>query len=198
MLETKNLTMKREAEKEILEFLAKKPSKKTLKYLAIFSFVLLIISMFFVVILLDMSNFSGTLEETQIGFNGAYIKSKFVLMNENELNLFILANIFDYGFMLAYGTLFFSIALMLTRKLKEGSIFKKIGYLITILGICSACCDALENVFLLLMASNPSGFPTWLAIPHSTFALAKFTLMYIVFGWILLISLSRLFVKKQN
>jgi len=182
----------------VFEYLAEKPSKKTLKYSAWFSFVLVIISMLVVMTLLVMSNFSGTLEEAQLGFNGTYIKSKFALMNEKEMMLFILANIFDYVFMLAYGTVFFSTALKLARKLKEGSIWNKVGYVIVILGIISACCDALENVFLLLMASDPTGFPLWLGIPHSSFAFAKFTLMYIVFGWIVIISFARLFVKKRN
>ncbi len=185
-------------EKVLFEFLAEKPSKKTLKYLVGFSFILLIISMAVVMILLEMSNFSGTLEEAQLGFSGMYIKSKFDLMNENEMKLFILANIFDYIFMLAYGTFFFSTSLLLAEQLKEDSIWNKVGYVIAILGIISACCDALENIFLLLMASDPAGFPTWLGIPHSSFALAKFTLMYIVFGWILIFSFSRLFVKKDN
>lgn len=182
----------------LFEFLAEKPSKKTLRYMAGFSFVLLFFSMLVVMILLEITNFSGTLEESQLGFSGAYIKSKFALMNENEMKLFILANIFDYVFMLAYGTFFFSTALMLARQLKEGSIWNKVGYVIAILGIISACCDALENIFLLLMASDPAGFPIWLGIPHSSFAFAKFTLMYIVFGWILIISFSRLFVKRHN
>ena len=182
----------------LFDYLTENPSRKTLRYLAVFSFILLIISMAVVMTLLEMSNFSGTLEETQLGFSGAYIKSKFTLMNGNEMKLFILANIFDYVFMLAYGTFFFSTSLMLARKLEEGSIWNKVGYIIAILGIISACCDALENVFLLLMASNPAGFPTWLGIPHSSFALAKFSLMYIVFGWILIISLLKLKKKLKN
>lgn len=182
----------------LIDFLTEKPSKKTLRYLAVFSFILVITSMFFVMMLLEMSNFSGTLEETQLGFSGEYIKSMFALMNEDEIGLFILANILDYIFMLGYGAFFYSTGLILARKLKEGSIWSKVGYGMVILGIISACCDALENLFLLLMTSDPADFPIWLAIPHSSFAVTKFTLMYIVFGWLLIISFSRLFVKKHN
>lgn len=182
----------------MIEFLAEKPSKKTLRILAVFSFILVIVSMFFVMMILEMSNFSGTLEETQLGFNGEYIKSIFALMNEDEMALFILANILDYMFMLAYGTFFYSTALILARKLKEGSIWSKVGYAMGIVGIISACCDAIENLFLLLMASDPADFPIWLAIPHSSFAVTKFLLMYIVFGWLVIISISRLFVRKKN
>ena len=187
-----------EMELIMIESLTNKPSKKTLRYLAIFSFILLIVSMIFVMILLEMSNFSGTLEETQLGFNGEYIKSIFAFMNENEMVLFLLANILDYAFMLAYGAFFYSTALILARKLKEGSLLSKVGYNIVILGVISACCDALENLFLLLMVSNPVDFPMWLAIPHSSFAIIKFALIYVVFGWLVIISLSRLFVRRKK
>ena len=177
------------------KYLLEKPTERILKYLALFGILLTIIMMIVVIGLLDSANYSGTLEETQLGFNGAYIKSQFMLMGNHEMLLFILGNAFDYFFMLGYGISFFSIALLLTRKLREGSIWSKIGYCIAILGIVSACCDAIENVFLLLMASNPAGFPTWLGIPHSCFAFTKFTLMYSVFGWITITTLSKLMVK---
>jgi hypothetical protein len=60
----------------------------------------------------------------------------------------------------------------------------KVGYTVSILGLLAACCDGLENVFLLSMASNPIDFPSWLAIPHSLFANIKFDLMYIASAWI--------------
>lgn len=178
--------------------LLEKPKKEVLKALTYFGLILAIISMPLVMILLQMSNFAGTLEEAQLGFNGAYIKSLFALMNESEMSLFILANIIDYGFMVAYGTLFFSLATSLTRKFSEDSIWSKSGRIIAILGILSACCDGMENVFLLSMALDPVGFPAWLAIPHSSFALAKFTLMYLVFGWILATGIARLIMKIKN
>ena len=99
--------------------------------------------------------------------------------------------------MLAYGTFFYSTALILARKLKEGSIWSKAGYTMVMIGIISACCDAIENLFLLLMASDPADFPIWLAIPHSSFAVTKFTLMYVVFGWLVTISVSRIIVRKK-
>jgi len=41
-------------------------------------------------------------------------------------HFFIIANILDYAFMIAYGIFFFSLALINSyKKLKEGSIWKK-------------------------------------------------------------------------
>jgi hypothetical protein len=52
------------------------------------------------------------------------------------------------------------------------------------IGILSAICDAVENIFLLSMTRNPVSFPNWLAIAHSTFAL--FIFMYLAIGWLIL------------
>ncbi|MFX0095573.1 MAG: hypothetical protein ACFFBD_27800, partial [Candidatus Hodarchaeota archaeon] len=131
-------------------------------------------------------NITGDVYSLQLGFNAEYIRSIFSLMSTDEMALLILANLFDYLFMIAYGTFIFSLALMLTRKLQEGSIWNQIGYFIAIAGIIAACCDGIENIFLLLMASNPVNFPNWLAIPHSCFALAKFILLFTSMGWIVL------------
>ena len=91
--------------------------------------------------------------------------------------------------MIAYGTFFFSLALTLARKLKEGSIWKIIGYSISIFGITAACCDGIENIFLLMMATNSINFPNWWAIGHSCFALAKFIQIYTSIGGIILMVL---------
>ena len=171
------------------DFLSKRPAEKTTKYLLFFSFPLLIITALTVMYLLKLSNFPGTLNETQLGFNGEYIKSCFSRISDEDMSIFIIANILDYAFMIAYGTFFFSLALTITRKLKEGSIWKKIGYSVSIFGITAAFCDGIENIFLLMMASNPVNFPNWWAIGHSCFALAKFIQMYIAIGGIILTAL---------
>jgi len=108
----------------MLDFLSERPTEKTTKYLLFFSFQLLIITASAVMYLLKLSNFPGTLNETQLGFNGEYIKSRFSRMSDEDMSIFIIANILDYAFMIAYGIFFFSLALTLTRKLKEGSIWK--------------------------------------------------------------------------
>ena len=173
----------------ISDFLSERPTEKITKYLLFFSFPLVIITASAVMYLLKLSNFPGTLNETQLGFNGEYIKFCFSRMSDEDISIFIIANILDYAFMIAYGIFFFSLALILTRKLKEGSIWKKIGYSISIFGITAAFCDGIENIFLLMMASNPINFPNWWAIAHSSFALAKFIQMYAAMGGIILMAL---------
>ncbi|MFX0181762.1 MAG: hypothetical protein ACFE95_01670 [Candidatus Hodarchaeota archaeon] len=184
----------------ILDVLVERPTKQTTKYLLNFSVLLIVIAVPLVIIPLELSNFAGTLDETQLGFNGDYIKSMFSLMSNEEILMFFLGNLFDYVFIVGYGSFIFSTALSLTRKLKIGSLWNKIGFLIAIFGIISAICDGIENIFLFLMVLNPTNFPTWLGIPHSSFALMKFLLMYLTMGWIILTAFFLLISKliKRN
>jgi len=146
----------------------------------------LVVSAPTVIYLLELSNYPGELEATQLGFNGEYIRSCFSIMSGADVSFFIMGNLVDYLFMVSYGALLFSSSLIISRRLRQGSLGRKVGYTASILGLLAACCDGLENVFLLSMASNPIDFPSWLAIPHSLFASMKFDLMYVASAWILL------------
>jgi hypothetical protein len=160
-------------------------SDRRLWTLLVTSIGLLVVSAPTVIYLLELSNYPGDLEATQLGFDGEYIRLCFSNMSGADISFFIMGNLVDYLFMVSYGTLLFSSSLILSRRLRQGSLGRKIGYTASILGLLAACCDGLENVFLLSMASNPIDFPSWLAMPHSLFANIKFDLMYIASAWIL-------------
>lgn len=170
----------------VYDHLTDTPSDRRLWTLLVTSIGLLIVSATTVIYLLELSNYPGELEATQLGFDGEYIRSCFSNMSGAEVSFFIMGNLADYLFMVSYGTLLFSSSLILSRRLRQGSLGRKAGYTISILGLLASCCDGLENVFLLSMASDPIDFPGWLAIPHSLFANIKFDLMYIASAWILL------------
>ena len=169
--------------------LAQKPSDRKLKIILIASTILLFITATSVIRLLESSGFAGELERTQLGFDSEYIRECFSTMTDQGLSRFILGNLVDYLFMASYGGFLFSTTLLVTRKLNENNITRDIGYFMALLGLSAAVSDGLENVFLLSMASNPVGFPDWLAFYHSLFAHIKFKLMYLTAGWISLISL---------
>lgn len=161
-------------------------SDRRLWTLLVTSIGLLVVSVPAVIYLLTLSNYPGDLEATQLGFDGEYIRLCFSNMSGADVSFFIMGNLVDYLFMVSYGTLLFSSSLILSRRLRQGSLGRKVGYAASILGLLAACCDGLENIFLLSMASNPIDFPGWLAIPHSLFASIKFDLMYVASAWILL------------
>lgn len=134
------------------------------------------------IVLLQMSGYAGTMEDTQLGFNADIIKNYFLLMTPTDLGLFITANLADYLFILFYGIFFFSAARLISWNYKIG-FPKRIGLSLAWVGVMAAILDGIENMFLLLMTADPVGFAGWLAIGHSSFAFAKFLFMYVAMAW---------------
>jgi len=164
----------------------KDSGKPLMKRLIYISLPVMLITATLVIFLLELSGYPGTLDDTQLGFNAEIIKAYFTMMTSEDMALFILGNLVDYAFMIAYGCLFYSSARYLSWDYQQGSLPLKVGKMMAVIGVLSAICDAIENIFLLSMTINPVGFPDWLAIAHSTFALVKFILMYLTVGWLIL------------
>ena len=168
---------------EIME-LERDEGRQRMRRIAIVSFPLLMTAATLVIIMLQMSGFAGSMEDTQLGFNAEIIRNYFSLMNPTDLGLFITANLADYLFMLFYGIFFFSAARLISWNYKRG-LPKRIGLSLAWVGVIAAVLDGIENVFLLSMTADPVGFAGWLAIAHSSFALAKFLFMYVAMAWLM-------------
>jgi hypothetical protein len=163
----------------------KDSGKPLMKHLIFISLPVMLITGTLVILLLELSKYPGTLDDTMLGFSADIIKAHFAIMKPEDITLFILGNLVDYMFMIAYGCFFYSSARYLSWDYRQGSLPLKASKIIAWIGVLSAICDAVENVFLLSMTANPLGFPNWLAIAHSTFALFKFILMYLTIGWLI-------------
>jgi hypothetical protein len=157
-----------------------------MKRLIQISLPVMLISGTLVILLIGLSEYPGTMDDTQLGFSAEIIKAHFALMNSEDIIFFILANLVDYAFMIAYGCFFYGSARYLSRNYRIESIPQKLGSLFAWMGILCTICDAIENIFLLSMTADPVGFPSWLAVAHSTFALLKFIFMYLTVGWLIL------------
>ncbi len=164
----------------------KDSGKSLMKHLVYISLPVMLITATLVIFLLELSGYPGTMDDTQLGFSAEIIKAHFTMMKSEEITLFILGNLVDYVFMIAYGCFFYSSARYLSWNYQQGSLPLKVGKMVGGIGVLCATCDAVENIFLLSMTINPVGFPNWLAIAHSTFALIKFILMYLTIGWLIL------------
>ena len=180
-----------------LQKLANWPSRNKIRMGIILALSIIIIFLILMQIYYDLSNYPVLYMESQLSFSGAVIKSHFSTMSEEEIGYYVTWLLLDYGFMLGYGLLLFCLSLMISRKLEEGSSLNQLGFILTLFGPVAACCDGIENFFILLMTTNPSGFPDIWAITHSIFALIKFMLMYITIGWIIIALIIRL-AKKSN
>ncbi|MFW9944338.1 MAG: hypothetical protein ACFFB7_05015 [Candidatus Sifarchaeia archaeon] len=182
----------------MLNLLTDRPSNRVLKYIIIFSFVLILFVAPIMLGLLELSNYAGTIDDTQLGFNGDIIKSYFALMSGDEITLFIIANMLDYLFLISLGLLLFSSILLIARGFGEMSNWRKVGLAASSLGVWYSILDGTENVFLFAMASNPLNFPNWLAIAHSSFAFVKFCVMYVTLGWLIVGGIILIAVKIRD
>ena len=182
----------------MLEKLSNWPTPRITKHLLIFSIILWIVVYPFLCFFFEISNYPVWFWESQLSFNGDIIKSHLKTMNSEEINLYRIAQSLDYLFMIAYGTFYFAISIILSRKFDKNSAFKKFGYMVAICGPIAACCDAIENFFIFLMIQDPTGFPNVWAIIHSYFALVKYILLFICFSWVIIAALVRLKTKNRE
>jgi hypothetical protein len=180
-----------------INWLKERPAERTLKRTLLLGILLLVITAPATIWVLELSNFPGTLDETQLGFDGEYIRACFSTMTGRDLSYFVLANLVDYLFMVSYAAVLTSAALLLTRRLRVSRL-RGMGLAVSLAGALAALSDAAENVFIISMASDPLSFPGWLAIPHSLFAHLKFNLMYVAAGWIGLTALLGLVTWIQG
>ena len=158
--------------------------KNLMKRLILISLPVVLVAATLVILILELSGYPGTMDDTQLGFSAEIIKSHFATMKNEDITLFILANLVDYVFMIAYGCLFYSSVKYLSLNYRKGSLTSRVSNIFAWIGVLSAICDAVENLFLLSMTADPVFFPNWLAIAHSTFASLKFIFMYLTMGWL--------------
>ncbi len=156
--------------------------KGLFRRIALISGILMLVAATLTISLIQMSGYAGTTDDTQLSFSAEIIKNYFTLMTSADMGLFIAANLADYLFILLYGIFFYSAARLISWNYKSG-LPRRIGLSLAWAGVIAAILDAIENVFILSMTADPIGFASWLAIAHSSFALAKFLFMYCAMGW---------------
>jgi len=157
--------------------------------LVLFFFILFIIMNLVVNYAFEISGYPVSFQESQLSFSGEHIKSHFSQMNDNQITLYLYAQLVDYAYIIVYSCLIFLLALYLGRRFPEKSLWRKSGFTIAFAGIFAGLFDGIENGFILLMINNPSSFPNVYAIIHSWFALMKFILLGFSIIWIVLLIL---------
>jgi hypothetical protein len=152
------------------------PPKRTKKILSI-TIVLFPILMIAVNYVFAQSGYPATFTESQLSFSGEEIKSHYQVMSTQQIRLYIFAQLIDYAYLCCYGLLILSLGIFIGRKVNNFPKIKTACYTCSIIGMIAACCDAIENAFILAMASNSLQFNNLLAIIHSVFASIKFGLL---------------------
>lgn len=177
----------------ILQKLKEKPSSKRAKLLIIIGFVMCFIVIPIMQYFSGISGYPANLFASQLSFNGELLKSYYSVTN---ISLYRVTVSLDYIFMLGYGIILFSSSTLIARKYSSVGV-QNIGFLIAVFGIIAAVCDGIENIFILLMLTNPLTFPNIWAISHSIFALIKWILLFIAITWIIIAGIISLIKKKK-
>ena len=84
-----------------------------------------------------------------------------------------------------FGIIYFSFDLTLARKFDVSSRWRKSGFFGAFLGVLYFCCDAIENIFIFAMLTDPLGFPDIWAVTHSWIALIKFIFNFSSGFWVI-------------
>ncbi len=183
---------------DLCKTLGTKPSPKTTKLVLIAGIFLMLVSYAIMGYYFMASGDKTPMLTSQLSFSDMYLRWQYSFMSTTQLENYRIAQSFDYLFMVSYGMFAFSLALIIGRKYGEDSSWRKMGCLFAVLGPVAACCDAIENVFILLTLTDPTGFPAWWAIAHSAFAAVKWTILIVAIGWAAVATLYYLLVVKRK
>ena len=135
----------------------------------------------------ELSNYPISFIESQLSFRGEEIKTHYRQMTHLDIQQYIYAQLIDYIYIIIYSSLTFFLGLYLGRHLFITSKIRFSAYIMGLGGLIAGCCDAIENIFIILMATKPKDFPNIYAIIHSIFASIKFALLGIFIIWLVLI-----------
>ncbi|MHC1592044.1 MAG: hypothetical protein ACXQS8_08150 [Candidatus Helarchaeales archaeon] len=185
---------------KLFELLEEKPSPRLTKILLLIGIVLMVITYSVLNFFITISGFdSNSLVYSELCFSGPILKSMYVvLVVQGTVDLYRIGQLWDYGFMVAYGLIIFSLALIIGRAFEEDSFWRKSGCVISLFGIVAPLLDVFENIFILLTLTNPLGFPDWLAVAQSAVSLPKWILIFVALIWALIASIILLIKKLKK
>ena len=177
------------------ERFSKSPSSRNLKILIIIGFILCVIVIPVMQYYTELSGFPAEIFSSQLSFNGDLMKAYYAL---TDVELYRVAPSLDYIFMVGYGTILFSLSVLIARKYGLASRIGSIGFFIAISGVIAAGCDGIENIFILSMLADSTGFPNSFAIIHSVFALIKWILLFVSITWVIIAGILSLIRSKKK
>ena len=161
------------------------PSPERTKKIIYLGFVILWINFTIMIFLTLLSRYPATFVDSQLSFSGQVIKSHFKEMSAEQLRIYVIYQLLDCFYDFLHITFFFSFTLFLARKFDEDSRWRDAGYKIAIIGLFGAISDLIENSLIIMMTTDPQGFPDIWAVAHSWFAVIKFSLWAIQAVWLI-------------
>jgi len=133
---------------------------------------------------------------SQLSFSDMFLRSEYSRIV--NVDAFKIAQGLDYGFMVSYALLIFSLALILGRWYSENSSIRRQSHFFAVSGPIAACADAIENLFIFLTVADPAGFPAWEAIAMSIAATIKWVLIFAAMTWAIVVVVYHFIVVKRK
>ena len=178
-----------------LKQLFERPTSRNIKILIIIGLILCFAVIPVMQYFTSLSGFPAQIFSSQLSFNGDSMKSFY---DVTDIGIYRVTALLDYIFMVGYGTILFSASILIARRFGVSSKIGQFNVFIAICGVIAASCDGIENIFILAMLGDPTGFPNFLAISHSIFALIKWILLFIIIIWDAIFGIYSLFKNKEK
>lgn len=114
----------------------------------------------------------------QTTFDATRIKEFYAYMQtEGTLDIYYQTQLIDFAFLTLLGLTGLLLGTLVSRAARDSSWARRAGLVAAALFVTGAGMDAFENLTSFVMLNDPSGFADWLALPYSSFAVAKFALI---------------------
>ncbi|MHA1732914.1 MAG: hypothetical protein ACTSU5_13290 [Promethearchaeota archaeon] len=169
---------------KFLKILNTRPSPENTKRIPVISLVAVVA--FYAVMgwLFLLSGDETNVMASQLSFSGTFLTNQYAtIIAKGGMDAYRAAQALDYGFMVSYSCLIFSLALKIGRKFDEDDKWRTGSQVVALLGIAAGACDAVENGFIFATLQTPASVPDVLAIAHSSFALVKWILLLSAIIW---------------
>ncbi len=174
------------------------PTHKILYVLAVFGFLIVLLVEIFVFIPLESKVSTYGILDYEFAWSATRVLSIFSAWGSTGLNHQIIAIYWDFLFIIGYVSLAFSLITLVFQRSNER--IQTIGRYVIITPLLTGIFDVIENVILLIMATNPSSVTDSNALLASLSASIKFALLFIgiIYFILALILIILKKIQKRN
>ncbi|MHA2036339.1 MAG: hypothetical protein ACW972_09825 [Promethearchaeota archaeon] len=182
----------------IMEKFKEFPKNSILYVIAIMGFLIVLLVEIFVFIPIESAVSTYGILDYEFAWNAANVLSIFSAWGSNGITNQITAIYWDFLFIIGYVSLAFSLIVLVFQRSSEQ--VQTIGKNVLITPFLTGIFDIIENIFLLIMATNPSTIIDSNALIASLSASIKFGLLFvgIIYFVIALILIIVKKIQKRN
>jgi hypothetical protein len=153
------------------------PKDRILYIIVILSFLLVLLVEIFVFMPIEATVSTYGILDYEFAWNASNAFNILTTWGESGVNSQVTAIYWDFLFIIGYVSLAFSLIVLALRK--SGEKVQMIGTYIAITPFLTGIFDVIENIFLLIMASDPGSIASSFPLIASLSATIKFILLFV-------------------